>query len=208
MKDCQKLCMLFFFTFLFACKVKSQAVHICSLEIIPSYPTEDDTVKIICVSCFPSSGCLLTSDSVNLNGLICNVYAYHDVGVLTTPCNSIDTFVVGKLNVGNYELIYHLGVFSTIYDTDTLDFTVHLANGIQPFGYSLAIKLSPNPTLQTININTLHKFKTLAVYNLQGSLIFKQNFSRQIDVSDLKKGMYVLELINENEIEKQRFIKE
>lgn len=72
--------------------------------------------------------------------------------------------------------------------------------------------VSPNPTKHTLNVNhsfdTNNKFKTLAIYNMQGSLQFQQKYSNQIDVSNLCKGIYTLELINNNEIERVKFIKD
>lgn len=88
--------------------------EIQKLEIIPENPTIADEIKVICHSGFTSGGCDMTNYVVEMDdpetGLTggVHVYAYHEVGMLTYICESIDTIPIGKLNAGYHLLDYNL----------------------------------------------------------------------------------------------------
>lgn len=71
-------------------------------------------------------------------------------------------------------------------------------------------KLYPNPTSNTLNIQTVSGFK-FNIVSLDGKLI-KSGISKgketTIDVSKLASGVYVLEIISEGKQSSQKFIKE
>jgi hypothetical protein len=85
------------------------------LEIIPENPTIADEIKVICHSSFTSGGCDMTNYTVDMDdpstggttGGI-HIQAYHEVGMLTYICESIDTIPIGKLNAGYHYLDYSL----------------------------------------------------------------------------------------------------
>jgi hypothetical protein len=86
------------------------------LEIIPEKPTINDEVQVVCHSMFTSGGCEMTKYTVDIDGWSdpsgvregIHVNAYHEVGMLTYICESIDTIPIGKLNAGYHSLDYSL----------------------------------------------------------------------------------------------------
>jgi hypothetical protein len=92
--------------------------EIQKLEIIPQNPTITDEIKIVCHSMFTSGGCDMTNYTVDFDGTIdptgaregIHVNAYHEVGMLTVMCESVDTIPVGMLNAGYHFLDYTLNV--------------------------------------------------------------------------------------------------
>jgi len=201
--------LLTFILFLFISQcLKAQLPIIESLEIIPAYPTTNDTVKVISHSIFPSGGCPLTSSSITFNGATINVNVKHTLGMLTYICYSTDTITIGKLNAKSYDLIYTLALTSppATYDIDTLHFTVQQPTGI-PFidNSDQIIDIFPNPIATEININ----LKTLSndnynvdIYSLLGQKIksLRENKNTiRIDSSELTDGVYFIVITSENE---------
>ena len=92
--------------------------EIQKLEIIPQNPTIADEIKIVCHSMFTSGGCAMTNYTVDFDGGIdptgaregIHVNAYHEVGMLTYMCESVDTIPIGMLNAGYHFLDYTLNV--------------------------------------------------------------------------------------------------
>ena len=63
--------------------------------------------------------------------------------------------------------------------------------------YALNITIAPNPTHNIITINHLTDILDYEIYSIYGSIISKGKVrSNQIDLSKLKKGIYILNLIN------------
>jgi hypothetical protein len=75
-----------------------------------------DEIKVVCHSMFTSGGCDLTKFTVDMDGQYdpsgsmggIHVNAYHEVGMLTYICESIDTIPLGKLDAGYHFLDYSL----------------------------------------------------------------------------------------------------
>lgn len=122
--------------------------HYCSeilqLEIIPQNPTIADDIKVVCHSMFTSGGCDMTNYTVEFAGGNdptgaregIHVNAYHEVGMLTYMCESIDTIPIGKLNAGYHFLDYTLNVtnencavmtqYMDFFIQDTVNYPVYL----------------------------------------------------------------------------------
>jgi len=108
--------------------------EIKKLVIIPERPTVADEVKIVCYSSFTSGGCDMTDSIVEIDGMYdptgiaggIHVNAYHEVGMLTYICESIDTIPIGKLNAGHHFLDYSITVTNINCESITqyLDFFV------------------------------------------------------------------------------------
>lgn len=70
------------------------------------------------------------------------------------------------------------------------------------------IKIYPNPTNNSLTIETDLNYHTFNIYNLSGKLVKTQNRSNQISVSELPKGMYFIQLVGDKNNRVQKFIKE
>lgn len=67
----------------------------------------------------------------------------------------------------------------------------------------------PNPATQFITIETEMNEGTVSIYDMQGKLVFENgNTNCNIDVSGWEKGIYLVSLMNSEEIQNQKFIKE
>ena len=64
----------------------------------------------------------------------------------------------------------------------------------------------PNPTSNTIHTNKT--YKSINIYDLSGVLRKKQSDNNRIDISDLSKGMYLIQLIEDQNIIEVKVIKQ
>ncbi|UKN00971.1 T9SS type A sorting domain-containing protein [Paracrocinitomix mangrovi] len=108
---------------------------------------------------------------------------------------SDSTRILGFENIGDdilMDLEYTQNPFATVSDLKTED-----------------LKLYPNPTKDVLNIQAANKFTNARIYNTSGQLV--KNMTLQgtaIDVQDLKSGIYIIELVNGDEVSRSRFVKE
>lgn len=58
------------------------------------------------------------------------------------------------------------------------------------------VKLYPNPAKSIVNIETVHPFKMLTIYTIDGRLLRTESFKQNIDISFLKPGNYFVKLDN------------
>jgi hypothetical protein len=75
---------------------------ISSLTISPTYPTNTDTVYIYAELLFTSSSCPLDMKLHSVLGNNIVASTQHCLGMLTTICNTTDTFKLNPLAVGAY----------------------------------------------------------------------------------------------------------
>ncbi|MDP5091820.1 MAG: T9SS type A sorting domain-containing protein, partial [Polaribacter sp.] len=67
--------------------------------------------------------------------------------------------------------------------------------------------LYPNPASNNLTVITEQEIKTIEIYNIQGQKVKTSN-QKQINVSDLAKGIYLVKIQNnENSILTKKFIK-
>ena len=64
----------------------------------------------------------------------------------------------------------------------------------------------PNPAKNEISINTSKKIKSIKVYNITGNLILNKK-SEAINISNLKSGLYFIEINMQNNVKTKKFIK-
>lgn len=96
-------------------------------------------------------------------------------------------------------------------DEKNLSFTVHgreSSVGIVEMEEA-AIEVYPNPTADFINVDFADlQVKQINIYSIQGTLMFAQvNPQNSIDVSMLAAGNYIIELITNEGIASQQFVK-
>lgn len=74
---------------------------------------------------------------------------------------------------------------------------------------SKSFAVYPNPTKDVINIvGNGSKMKSASIYDLSGKMVISETSNAQINVSSLKKGIYILQVSSENETKKIKIIKE
>lgn len=69
--------------------------------------------------------------------------------------------------------------------------------------------LSPNPTNDVLNINSKVKVEKFTIYNALGQVVSTNEdiINNSINVSNLKSGIYLISVENNNQVQTQRFIK-
>jgi hypothetical protein len=88
--------------------------------------------------------------------------------------------------------------------TTTQDWIVNVSEIVgvdDPFALNLKIQVYPNPANNILYIDSEERISRIVVYSITGEMIkeISQLEISMIDVSDLKTGVYVLSLFNENE---------
>lgn len=86
--------------------------------------------------------------------------------------------------------------------------TLGLVSKTTEINANLKCKLFPNPTSSTLNIESLSSPATVNITNINGQLVRKiSNVEREINISDLPAGMYIIDIKNGEINEQQRIIK-
>lgn len=70
------------------------------------------------------------------------------------------------------------------------------------------INIYPNPVGDRLNIKTDISFNRISIYSLNGKLLIDQSFSKNVDVSELSKGTYLLELKKEDGVIQSLLLKQ
>jgi surface protein len=72
----------------------------------------------------------------------------------------------------------------------------------------LDISLYPNPTNDKLFIQGLSSSSRVSIYNVLGKLVLSQTISKEIDVKQLSKGIYILKVIDGQKETTRKFIKD
>ncbi len=71
-----------------------------------------------------------------------------------------------------------------------------------------SLTLYPNPAKDVLNLD-VQNIKSISIYNSIGQKENEYSYTdKQINISNLKKGIYILSVISDNSITRQKFIKE
>jgi surface protein len=71
----------------------------------------------------------------------------------------------------------------------------------------LNISIYPNPTNDKLFIQGLSSLSKVSIYNVLGKLVLSQTISKEIDVKQLSKGIYILKIADEQKEIVRKFIK-
>jgi uncharacterized repeat protein (TIGR01451 family) len=93
--------------------------------------------------------------------------------------------------------------------TNTTTNTVAVKTSIHPLNNEVFnVVLYPNPVEDLLQLETGNvQFRTITIYNHQGSKILESTYTNQLDVRSLASGVYFLELQNDKGIARKRFVK-
>ncbi len=70
------------------------------------------------------------------------------------------------------------------------------------------IRLLPNPSKDEIQITSDHTFDTVIIFNNIGQNIFECSYCNNLNVTDLKSGVYFIEILNKNiSLGRRKFVK-
>jgi hypothetical protein len=200
---------LLFVMMLAASQVFGQSI--LSLSVLPSIPTENDSVFLLAHCAFTSAPCNQHMDGYDMNGNVFNAWTLHCVGPLTVTCDYTDTFSLGVLPAGNYVFNFHLDQgFGEVTCTpgivagpdSSLSFTVSPStSGDESTSSENIFSVYPNPASDylKIKLNHLITYGSVSLYNIYGRKVIKENISDPAEILfDVKKyghGIYFLQII-------------
>ncbi len=90
-------------------------------------------------------------------------------------------------------------------DTEASRFTQSTINEFNP---ASVIYVFPNPTSDKMFIESTEPIKEVTVFNISGELILKEKNSSEINLSNLKTGLYMITIETESQIIHSKIIKE
>lgn len=92
----------------------------------------------------------------------------------------------------------------TFFALDNLRMTCAVSTeDVQP----IALSLYPNPTNANITIETNDKILKISLFDAQGKRVSFQRNRRELNISELKSGMYIINIETENELWQEQIIK-
>jgi hypothetical protein len=91
---------------------------------------------------------------------------------------------------------------------DTVTITVQACLGIPQINANNTISIYPNPATDQLFIKTENiQPQTTTIYDVNGCIIKTMPFKPEIDVDNLSSGIYIIELTNNDEVARKRFVK-
>lgn len=129
-------------------------------------------------------------------------FAYCNDSVAVKPIPAIANY----LTIRSYW--YYTNPMDTVHNInyDTTIFLTPLQT-FEPSKESI-VEIWPNPVRDHLFINTVDENQTVTIYNLYGMLIKKEKGKKNIDVSELCKGTYILKIKSANGNRHCKFVKE
>lgn len=192
---------------------RAQLPNIISLQISPSNPTTNTQIGVVASTMFQSGSCDLQSVSVNISSQTIDVYAVHNLGPMTYICSSVDTTSIGTLESGLYKLRYHLNCngFPATPDIDSIYFNVIPFTGLNTVE-NPDFFVYPNPANDYISVLNFSEknIHHISLFNQNGMLIQRLDVNKNefiIDISDYKRGLYIIEIFFGDRISLNKFIK-
>ena len=189
--------------------VPLKAQWIQSLTVVPPNPVAGSPFMVLAECSFPAGNCDAHTQYMNINGNLITAGALHCLGVLTVICNHTDTFLINPLPAGNYTFHFQIDAgFGNVPCTpgivpgpsDTINFTVFPAVGIDEAIPQDAVRLFPNPPddyFMIRGVETSDFPVTIAVFSPEGKLVKNElikNADEGIPSGDLPVGMYQVQL--------------
>jgi len=132
-------------------------------------------------------------------------------GTLTpAQMQTIDlTFNTSGLTPGNYLSVVEIGSNDPAMEYTSVNVHLTVATGINDNEPNLGIMTYPNPTTQNINIKSNKTINSISIYNMNGQLVKSvqvNNLTTIIDVNQLSKGNYLMEINSDNNITKRSIV--
>ncbi len=204
--------------FCFCCSlsfIKAQLPYIGTTTLIPQNPTTADFVKIVTHVSTPNLG-ILVDISHTVTGQQINLHGCYWQGMLTAIQNHIDTFFIGQLPAGNYQINHNVFMSATQQWCSHIDsnstsssFLVSGATGLPKNTPQKQLYLYPNPASSSLFINSTAQSGEVHIMDSQGVLVKRVHaiVGEAIDISGLANGLYIARFGNAEREFTTRFIK-
>jgi len=87
------------------------------------------------------------------------------------------------------------------------NFEYNVITSVNEVAKNNAIKIYPNPSTENIYVNYEADFSTIHIINLQGKNVL-QSKNKNINISGLENGIYIVQIITESGILNSKFVKQ
>lgn len=180
----------------------AQLPAIDSLKLIPANPTSNDALQVICYTTFPYGGCEVNNIHSEQQGNDILLMLDYNIGMAAYICHSVDTISIANPGAGDFQLITSITTNENdvMDDIDTLEF--HIEPYLElPEYISTDLLVYPNPVKNELRLKTDLTFVKLEILSLTGEqiqVIESVPDNLLIDVSNLKKGVYLVVATNRN----------
>lgn len=147
----------------------------------------------------------LTFSNNNFNYIACDFVYFNNNTFLVSSNN---TFPTGIAQLNYFEVIpTPNGFYNVTLTPDNFYSFINLNLQRKDFDKTKSLTFTPSPTTDKINFN--QKIKSVAILTLDGKTIETKLDDKSVDVSHLSKGVYVLQIIDENDLmTSQKLIKD
>jgi hypothetical protein len=187
---------------LFFCFSISFSQTILNFTIIPSNPTSTNNVRVVTHVVFGSNANLVSSSTVQIGNVI-NMKRCYALGPAAIADQKKDTLDLGFMTPGSYTVNYLGAINSNTNCTPTftsaITFTVlSTPSNITRHSQYTKVKLYPNPFKDKLIVSTTNSdAMDIKVFDCLGKLVAgkqKYNSGETLDLSELNKGLYILQL--------------
>ncbi len=180
----------------------AQLPAIDSLKLIPANPTSNDALQVICYTTFPYGGCEVNNIHSEQQGNDILLMLDYNIGMAAYICHSVDTISIANPGAGDFQLITSITTNENdvMDDIDTLEFHIEPYLELPEYA-STDLLVYPNPVKNELRLKTDLTFVKLEILSLTGEqirLIESVPDNLLIDVSNLKKGVYLVVATNRN----------
>lgn len=200
-----------------ACIMSGQLPTVIGYTVIPQNPTPADQIKIVTEVMTPNQGIIVDLyHSVNSSTKEIFLTGCYWQGMATAVQVYIDTFMIGQLPAGSYN-IYRNAYMSSTQQHCTKTDSNKVANALSVSVLATSIgektlntdfRIYPNPCSGTLFFTGT--FKDVLIYSGNGSLI-KQTMSDKngsVDISDVADGLYFIRVRDDKKTATAKFIKQ
>lgn len=148
----------------------------------------------------------VVSDVDNLSiAIVKSVKSNSDTNIVSAVINSNDELVLTPNNLGNAIVVVSFNSNGKLVEkVITVNVTSNLGTGDFK---KVKMAIYPNPVSEILNIQTEDEILAATVYDSTGKTINTSAHSNQINVSNLTKGLYIINIVTDKATYVQKFIK-
>jgi hypothetical protein len=193
----------------------AQQPSLGTTTIIPQNPTVADFIKIVTKVTTPNQG-VQVDKSHSVNAQVIRLMACYADGMLPATQTYIDTFTIGQLPAGTYQIVHKAYMsfaqqWCNKIDSNSVAGTLQVsgATGINRHADPKSFAIYPNPASNKITIPANLSGAKVLIFSSLGALVFKSEagHSPDIDIQELPTGVYVIKILTARGEMNSRFIK-
>ena len=175
--------------------------------LISEINSVDNSIKIDLVDYNNQTQFSFTIENLENGGVQMSITPPSDNNSYYTSGNSLDINLIGIfMNPSPSLLQFDVTVFSELNDNtfNQFDFNVDCTNAIETFD-NISL-FYPNPTYSVVNL-MFENSSAIKIFDTKGQLmLFDENTTNTIDVSQLSQGLYFVEIINDGKSSVEQLI--